>query len=266
MRVVVEPQKGGGTCPDKEGKERFQKEGCNTDPCVVQKGQLLDCESPIDLVLVIDGSASMGEYGWTQSIGAAKHVVKSIKPSPAGSQISVIVYSAPAGWCDFYTCMGTFPEGYSSAMCPPYTEQNPLDCGVKMQQHFTSDEPALLKALDDSAYPALTTFTSYALHAAKDELKLGSPDAQSVVLLFTDGIPNDPKSTAHAATELKKTSRLIIVPVTQHAPLEQIQTWATQPEDVISVTDFEQLDTQLIINDIISTTCPNVTAGAQVIA
>jgi len=263
VRVVTEPQQGGGSCPKQKSRHRLQKEDCNTDPCFVKEGQLLDCESLVDLVLVIDGSGSIGEKGWETSIKTAEHIVKAIKPSPTGSQVSIIIYSAPAGWCDYYTCMGEFPEGYGPEYCPTYDEDNPLDCGVKISKHFTGDETALLQALKDATFPALTTFTSYALHAAKDELKLGNQDAQSTVVLITDGVPNDPKSTVNAAEELKKDARLIIVPVTQHAPIEEIKTWASAPEDVIPVEDFADLDSTLIINDIISTTCPNVTAGTQ---
>jgi len=265
-RLVTEPQQGGGSCPKKVSPQRLQKQRCNTDPCFVKEGQLLDCESSVDLVLVIDGSGSIGENGWKQSLATAELIVKAMKLSPTGgSQVSIIVYSAPAGWCDYYTCMGEFPEGYGPEYCPGHTDANPLDCGAKIIQHFTNDEETALESLKDATYPALTTFTSYALHAAKDELKLGTQDASSTIVLITDGVPNDPKSTANAAEEVKKDARLIIVPVTQYAPLEDIKTWASDPEDVISVDGFTSLGSQTIINDIISTACPNVTAGEQIV-
>ena len=60
-RTITEQVVGDGTCPDIRGPERHQQSPCNSFPCVREAGQpTLRCESRLDVILVIDGSGSLG--------------------------------------------------------------------------------------------------------------------------------------------------------------------------------------------------------------
>merc|ERR1719223_1688893 len=107
-------------------------------------------------------------------------------------------------------------------------------------------------------WPKGSTLTSLALGAAKAELGLGRKEARSVVVVITDGRPMSYKRTKLAARDLRKSARLVWVPVTRFAPLGRIRKWATRrwQENVIPVKDFDELAEPLVVNKMIADICP----------
>merc|ERR1719440_2210600 len=93
-------------------------------------------------------------------------------------------------------------------------------------------------------WPRGGTLTSLALGAVQSELALGRKDAQTVVVVMTDGRPLSFLRTVIAARNLRKSARLMFVPVTKYAPLKEIKTWASRrwEENVVQVDNFEALD------------------------
>merc|ERR1719230_944296 len=59
-RHVLIPTRGFGKCPKEEGPERFQRQECNTQPCVGDE----ICIANQDLIVTIDGSGSVREGGF----------------------------------------------------------------------------------------------------------------------------------------------------------------------------------------------------------
>merc|ERR1719440_39096 len=101
------------------------------------------------------------------------------------------------------------------------------DCGIEQVTHFTED----LKKVDDLVtgldWPQGSTLTSLALMTAKAEMALGRPDVHTIVIVFTDGRPLSFRKTGLAAHAIRKSARLIWVPITKFAPLKEIKAWAT---------------------------------------
>jgi len=97
-----------------------------------------------------------------------------------------------------------------------------------------------------------------ALLTAKAELSLGRKDAQSNVVVFTDGRPLSYRATGIASEKLRQVARLLWVPVTKYAPRKQIKVWATRrwQENVVFVPTFKALKKPDVITHIVANICP----------
>jgi len=260
MRTVLQPSVGDGSCPDIDGPTRLNKKPCNTHVCtpIEPNVQFIQCKSKTDVVVLIDGSASVGKEGWEQQKKAAVALIDAINISTEGNDMSIIVYSGPRYLCEYYQCMGWHENTrYFKNNCEEVTPEN-LDCGVKVVADMTNNSVDLRTNLGSTVWPGRTTFTSKALAKVDSELRLGQKGSNSVVVVMTDGHPADKQATAAAAEKLSKKAKLIWVPITSAAPLERIKGWATDPvENVIPVGKFTDLN-ERVIEQITATACPEV--------
>merc|ERR1719162_2015143 len=64
QRFVFKQPKGAGECPGAWSKRRLQYRKCNMKRCMTQASAPLTCNRSLDVVLLIDGSGSMGKLGW----------------------------------------------------------------------------------------------------------------------------------------------------------------------------------------------------------
>jgi hypothetical protein len=89
---------------------------------------------------------------------------------------------------------------------------------------------------------------------------LGRDDAQSIVIVITDGRPMSNRKTYHASLELRKKARLMWVPVTKFAPLALMKAWASFPvkDNFLALSEFSDLEDPEKINLIIADVCPKV--------
>jgi len=204
--------------------------------------QLLQCRSKKDLVVLIDGSGSVRSEGWKVQLKAVRMLIEAFKPSPDSSDMGIIVYSGPP-------LAKTDPENVVKDLAGLDVDLAGLD--VEFKDLNKNKE---LNANLTAKFPSRTTFTSKALAAVESELNMGQKDAEAVVVVMTDGYPADKKGTAKAAKKLNKKAKVIWVPITKHAPLKEIRKWATDPENVIPVKEFKDLNVKLV-NDIVGTAC-----------
>lgn len=93
---------------------------------------------------------------------------------------------------------------------------------------------------------------------AKAELGLGRADKKSVVIVMTDGRPLSYRGTGLAAKAIRKSARLVWVPVTKYAPLKKIKKWATRrwQENVVKVDKFGDLKKPDWITHLMADICP----------
>merc|ERR1719450_2046854 len=96
---------------------------------------------------------------------------------------------------------------------------------------------------------------------AKAELALGRKGAKSIIVVITDGRPLSYRNTGIASRNLRKTARLVWVPVTKYAPLKKIKKWATRrwQENVVKVPTFKALEKPDVITHIVANICPKKT-------
>jgi len=228
MKAITAPLVGDGECPSMRDDLRMQERSCNDIPCIKEDPAelTLKCESRLDVVLIIDGSASLGEGGWKAVKQATVELAEGLLEGEMNVQLSVILYSNK----------------------------------VEIANHFSNDTSSVIKKIEDLVWPNGETYTSEALNQAASELSLGREDAKSVVVVLTDGKPMSMRKTRIASKKLREQARLMWVPVTEFAPLDNMRKWASQPKknNFLALRNFEDLQNPAYIDKIIANICPKV--------
>jgi hypothetical protein len=209
----------------------------------------LPCNTSLDVILLIDGSGSLGKTGWNAEIKAAKAFVGAFKGASQGFiEMAVILFSGPRTWSGVYKCTGRQPSSGTSL------EQ----CGIKQVTHYTDDLDKVDQLITSLDWPQGSTLTSLALLTAKAEMTLGRSDKHTVVVVLTDGRPLSYRKTYEASRQIRKVARLIWVPITRYAPLGKIKQWATRrwQENVVYVKNFDDLEKPEVVTHIIANMCP----------
>jgi len=238
------------------------------------------CDSKVDVVIMLDGSGSLGTSGWAATLVMGQKLVKAFN-SPfvenKNARVAVQLFSGPSTWSQYRHCLGKpYKRGWQRrgwfwrwGWVWPKTKTTAnmaTDCGIEWvtpltaaTSHFTTDMSATADKIKALTWPASSTFTSLALAQAQAELMYANEMATKVVICITDGIPINPLMTGRAANKLKDNARLIWVPVGGGAPKEQLNQWASDPVDqnVVTVEDFKTLETPEVVTQIIAGVCPD---------
>jgi len=218
--------------------------------CELEAGAAaLKCNRTQDIVLLIDGSGSLGQQGWDAEIKAAKTFVTAFTGGKA--EMAVILYSGPRTWGGVYACFARNTKKVDRERI----------CAIKTVTHFTADMKKVDSLITGLTWPRGSTLTSLALLNAQAEMALGRKNAQANVIVFTDGRPLSYRKTWEASKRVRKVARLIWVPVTRYAPLKAIKTWATRrwQENVVQVKTFKDLKDPSTITRIVANLCPKET-------
>jgi hypothetical protein len=202
----------------------------------------------MDIVLLIDGSGSLGRTGWNAEIKAANTFVDAFIEGGADTQMAIILFSGPRTWGGVFKCIGSNTKGVDMAR----------DCQISTVTHFSSNLQDVKTLISGMTWPSGSTLTSVALLAAKSELSFGRKDAHANIIVFTDGRPLSYRKTLLAAKEVRKAARLVWVPVTKYAPLKYIKKWATRrwQENVVVVDTFGDLEKPDVVTKLIANICP----------
>jgi hypothetical protein len=213
---------------------------------VTEDDKPMACNRTMDIVLLLDGSGSLGKKGWKAEIVAAQYFVDAFVDS-GKAEMSVILYSGPRTWGKVKKCVGKNAQNVDMEQC-----------GIKTVTHFTDDLKKVKQLITGLDWPQGATLTSLALMTAKAELPLGRKDAQSAVIVFTDGRPLSYRKTGMASFVVRKAARLLWVPVTKYAPLKRIKRWATRrwQENVVKVDSFGDLEKPEVVTHIVADICP----------
>jgi len=246
---VKVPAEGAGKCPGRWSADRLEYRECNMQRCgLAAASRTVTCDKELDIVFLIDGSGSLGQKGWDAEIKASETFVDAFAGSGAKAQMAVILYSGPRTWGGVFQCFGRNSRDVDMENT----------CKIKTVNHFSnkmSDIKTNIKALK---WPQGSTLTSLALLAAKAELSLGRKSAQSIVVVITDGRPLSYRATYYAARAVRKSARLVWVPVTRYAPLSRIKNWATRrwQENVVPVKSFKDLEKPDVVTHVVANICP----------
>jgi hypothetical protein len=250
QKFIHEEAQGAGSCPNKWEIDRLEYKACNEFACGLQDASFSarTCNATLDVVLLIDGSGSLGQTGWDAEKKAAALFVDSFIQGGADTQMAVILFSGPSTWGGVFQCTGASAATVDMATV----------CKITTVTHFNSALATVKSDIQAMVWPEGSTLTSVALMAAKAELTLGRSDAHSIIIVFTDGRPLSKRKTYQAALEVRKAARLVWVPVTSYAPLSDIKQWATRrwQENVVVVKTFEDLEEPEVVTRIIANICP----------
>jgi hypothetical protein len=251
IKDIAEPAVGDGKCPKLgvTGENLFGKREqnlpCNTQACM-KKSEFLHCKAKLDVVLLLDGSGSLGASGWAATKKAGKMLAEAFG---GDQQLAVLLFSGPKYWSGVRKCVGSNQAGVDMSK----------DCGITWVQHFdeTVKAAAIVAKIDGLSWPKGGTLTSVALRTAAAELPLGRSDADSIVIVVTDGRPLFYRATGIAAKAVRTKARLLFVPVTRFAPLKYIRGWASWPpkDNIVKIDNFANLADPSTIDTIISDSC-----------
>jgi len=243
VKFVTKEPEGEGKCQGRWSDERLQYKKCNMKRC-----SGLTCNKTLDIVFLLDGSGSLGRKGWKAEIKAAETFVDAFSGSGAQANMAVILYSGPRTWGGVYKCFAKNSKIVDMAKV----------CKIQTVTHFTDDLKKVKGLITGLTWPRGSTLTSLALMTAKAELSLGRKNAQSVVVVITDGRPLSYRATNLASRALRKSARLVWVPVTRFAPLKRIKKWATRrwQENVVRVKSFADLERPDVVTHVVANICP----------
>merc|ERR1719502_444227 len=245
-RTVLVPAEGQGACPTEDSELRLEWKECNEHECEPE-GETLICHSKLDVVILLDGSASLGQEGWDATLRAGELLVKAFPGGVNESQVGVLLFSGPRTYGEYYRCM----DGEQDSLA---------ECGISWVSHFTTDTEALASQVAGLEWPAASTFTSMALATAEADLQQGRADASTIIIVVTDGRPLSTSRTFEAARDLREKARVMWVPVGPNCPIEDMESWASEPvhDNMIELTDFAALEDPESISAIIADACPQV--------
>jgi hypothetical protein len=255
-RPVIQEAIGMGSCSEPLEASRFRTTECNVAPCEPE-GKTLMCDSQVDVIILLDGSGSLGPSGWAAVKSMGKSLVSAFGGASNQSQVAVQLFSGPGKLSTYKLCTGRGPVGEVPDIAK--------DCGISWETpltadtgHFTADMKNAGRLIEELKWPSKSTFTSLALSQALAETLYGRDGVPKVVVVVTDGIPSNPSKTSEAAKALKDVARLIWVPVTAGAPKEQLKEWASTPTDqnIVTVADFKELVTPMTVTQVIAEVCP----------
>jgi len=221
------------------------------------KAATLLCDSEVDVVILLDGSGSLGKKGWKATVDMGQLLVNAFKVPNIQAQVAVQLFSGPGTWYNWFLCTGRIRN----------RQPDPVKhCGIEWvtpltveTAHFTTDMANAALLIKNLKFPSRSTFTGMALGQAESELTYGREGVPKVVLVVTDGMPTNPYKVDVAATAVKKVARVIWVPVGSNAPLDMIKQkgWASTPveQNIVPVKDFKELETPDITSKIVAEVC-----------
>jgi len=213
LRFVQTAAIGSGECPAEYSTERYVEEECNAEPCIVEASltEPMKCTAKVDVVVLVDGSGSLGDNAFAAEQAFVKNFGKSLEGAEA--RMGIILFSGPRTWGQYFACSEDPNMSLSDAMLKD-------TCGLEVVSPLTSEIAGLIAdktgKIDSMNYPRKTTFTSGALRLAKVHLdrRDSNRSAERIVVVITDGKPIDPTRTQDAADALKAAGiRVVAVPI-----------------------------------------------------
>merc|ERR1719305_206149 len=220
---IFVPAKGTGFCAHENSDERFESKPCNDDKCPPN----LVCDSELDLMILMDGSGSVGNKGFKQEKQFAENFIDRFEISGKQTEIGIISFS-------YYITIGS---------------------------QITDSRDDLISVVQNTEWEAYNTNTAAALGTALEVLAAsGREAAQSVVVVVTDGMPNDAEATAMMAEKVKEKARLIFVPVGKNLDMDALYQWASFPPEynILEAKGFGKLSKELNKGKYLPDICPNL--------
>jgi len=260
-RGVTEPAKGNGLCPSEEGRTEYLRCNHNTSCPVPAAGATLKCSSAVDLVVVLDGSASVGETNFQESKSFVVSLFKALNLGPGKGQAALVLAGGPQAWADFEKCK---LEGSSQGAL--------ASCNVALKLPLSSTEADAMGAANGMTAPGGPAYTAGALSLAAGQVDQSRPEASPIVLVVSHGRPLSESRTSSEAAKIRGKARLMWMVVggshpetnpsggSQTLSAQLAASWASPPfsDNVFQVKTFKALSSLATVSDVVSAVCPTV--------
>jgi uncharacterized protein YegL len=178
-------------------------------------------------MVLMDGSGSVGSKGFSQEKEFAEAFINRFEIGSDKTEIGIISFS-------YYITIGS---------------------------QITDNKDELISVVESTEWEAYNTNTAAALGTALEVLAAsGRETAQSVVVIITDGMPNDSEATAMMAEKVKEKARLIFVAVGKNLDMDALYQWASFPPEynILSAKKFKKLLSNLNTGEYLPDICPNL--------
>ena len=245
FKKVVIPIRGQGKCPTKSSPARFEKDKCNNQDCVGDE----ICIAKQDLVIALDASGSLKEKGYEIVRGFAVNLTKHYKAKYFGN--AAVKIGVPL-----------FGNGHLIEMKDG--SGTTIQPAIKLQG-LTSDLEKVGTKIAETKWQRGFTNMAQAFTSADTILSQGGrPEAQSAVMVISDGKFSFKYQTAEKAQELKdKNVQIYMAPITESRSKEliELRKWASQPWQ----TNYERIpglaalksNNEIFVQKLIAKFCPD---------
>jgi len=213
-RKVEVPIRGQGKCPTNKSPERLEKERCNKQACAGDE----ICIAKQDLIIALDASGSLKEKGYDIVKKFAVNLTQKYMPKYFGSpavKIGVALFGNGH--------LIELNDGSGSTTIKP---------AINLQG-LTFDFDTVRSKIADSKWQRGFTNMAQAFTTADTILSQGGrPEAQSAVMVISDGKFSFKYQTAEKAQELKdKNIQIYMAPITasRDKSLVELKKWASHP-------------------------------------
>mmetsp|Transcript_136131 Transcript_136131/g.271529 ORF Transcript_136131/g.271529 Transcript_136131/m.271529 type:complete len:1062 (+) Transcript_136131:111-3296(+) len=207
-KKVARPIRGQGKCPTEKNGARYQSKSCNKQPCNNDEV----CVAKQDLLILLDASGSLRESGFEVMRSFAGNLTKRFKSKHLGAaamRVGVILFGNGRLLPDGSTQSATNVVG------------------------LTSDMDAVRAAIAGTTWQRGFTNMAQAFALADTMLQSGRADAQSAVLVLSDGKYSFEYETKQKVKDLKdKNVQIFMAPVcefTGSKEIKKMKTWASSP-------------------------------------
>merc|ERR1719401_2236637 len=199
---------------------------------------------------MIDGCPKGGKAAWDAQMQAATTFVDAffLENNKPDAEMAVISYCGPRTWSGVSKCTGKSTKKLNMEKT----------CKVKIVQHLTNDAKKIKQKIMGLEMTKGMKLMSLGLLTSKAELSLGRKKADSAVVGFIDGPPLSERKTLLAATVLRKSARLTLVPTSKLSPLKLLKKLATRrwQENLVVVSSPKKLALPEQVTHIIANICP----------
>jgi len=220
-KKVVIPIRGQGKCPKAKSAERFEKERCNTQSCVGDE----ICIAKQDLVIALDASGSLREKGYDIVRAFAMNLTQKYKSKYFGMPT---------------VKMGVALFGNGHLIEMKDGSGTTIQPAINLQG-LTFDLATVKDKIKETKWQRGFTNMAQAFATADTILSQGGrPDAQSAVMVISDGKFSFKYQTAEKAQELKdKNVQIFMAPIAEGREkyLTFLKKWASQPWN----TNYERI-------------------------
>lgn len=243
-RHIHKPAAGTGGCPAEDSAGRLEFKHCNTEACHLG----VKCNSKVDLLILVDGSASLGADGWEKVKTFTGSLLDAFPAGPELAHAAVLLYSGPSTYASYNLCI----SGQATDLA--------TQCQVSWVGRLTEDIAGLKGLVTQMVWPQATSLTSTALALAGAEVANGRADAHSIVVVLTDGAPMSQTMAVDAARNLREKARLLFVTIGGEVSLDLINELVSTPvaDNVLHATNFATLVKPETVDDVVASVCPAV--------
>jgi hypothetical protein len=225
IRKVDIPIRANGKCPDAKHPDRLEMQQCNTQDCVGDE----ICIARQDLVIALDGSGSLKQEGFDDIKKFALNLTSKYQSTYYGVE-------------DMRIGLVLFGNG-------EYFDNGTVAAAIEVVP-ITSDLDSVSTAISGLQWQRGFTNMMQALQAADNMFGDGRDDAQSAVMVISDGKWTNAYRTTMKATALKdKGVQIFMAPIAEYMAdnIKILRGWASEPWE----TNFELIPglTALVNNE-----------------